>query len=55
MEKKDSREEDDNAEGDENQNTDDDEDQNTETDEEENVENESTNLKSPSRYAISPY
>ena len=53
MEKKDSREEDDNAEDDENQNTDDDENQNAETDEEENDENKSTNLKSTSRYAIS--
>ncbi|XP_056685602.1 uncharacterized protein [Spinacia oleracea] len=52
IEKKNSREEDDNVEGDENQNTDDDEDQNTEDDEEENDENESANLKSTSRQEV---
>ncbi|XP_056688974.1 uncharacterized protein [Spinacia oleracea] len=52
MEKKDSREEDDNADDDEKQNTDDDENQNAETDEEENDENKSTNLKSTSRQEV---
>ncbi|XP_056685609.1 uncharacterized protein [Spinacia oleracea] len=52
IEKKNSREEDDNAKGDENKNTDDDEDQNTEDDEEENDENESANLKSTSRVRV---
>ncbi|XP_056697678.1 uncharacterized protein [Spinacia oleracea] len=52
MEKKDSGEEEDNAEGDENEETGDDEDENNKIDEDENAENKSENLKSPSRQKV---